>query len=321
MSSLVSVIVPAYNCAGYVAETLQSVLAQDHAEKEVIVVNDGSKDNTLEILRGFGDRIRIIDQKNAGPPAARNAGLAAARGKYIAFVDADDIWVQGKLRAQAEHLDAHSEVAAVFTKWHVWPAEADGSFVQPADICAQHVDGEIDAARSGWLYARLLFDCELLTSSVMVRAAVVQKIGGYDLGLFNGDDYDYWLRISREGTITKLAKVGVLYRSLPGSVSRTPRVTNFEYEVLKRAVQRWGATGPDGSRVDSEALERRLESLQLAHAHTHLHAGDPQIALSVYRSALMRHPSQARLWFRAAQAAFKTVRTSLHAEKRDKRVQ
>lgn len=313
MSSLVSVIVPAYNCAGYVAETLQSVLAQDHAAKEVIVVNDGSKDNTLEILRGFGDRIRIIDQKNAGPPAARNAGLAAARGKYIAFVDADDIWVQGKLLAQAEHLDAHSEVAAVFTKWHVWPAEADGSFVQPADICAQHVDGEIDAARSGWLYARLLFDCEILTSSVMVRAAVVQKIGGFDLGLFNGDDYDFWLRLSREGPITKLAKVGVLYRTLPGSVSRTPRATNFEYEVLKRAVQRWGLVGPDGSTADAAALDRRLEGLQLAHAHSHLHHGDPRVAWQVYRGAIARHPANLRLWANAAMAAAKTWRQASNA--------
>lgn len=308
MSSLVSVVVPAYNCAGYVAETLESVLAQDHANMEIIVVNDGSKDHTMDVLRGFGDRIRVIDQKNAGPPAARNAGLAAAQGKYIAFVDADDIWVQGKLRAQAEHLDGCPEVAAVFTKWHVWPAEADGSFLQPAHICAQHVDGEIDTARSGWLYARLLFDCEILTSSVMVRAAVVQKIGGFDLGLFNGDDYDYWLRISREGPITRLAKVGVLYRSLPGSVSRTPRATNFEYEVLQRALAKWGLTGPDGVSVDSAAIRARFERLELDHAYAHLHHGNPRIALAVYRNVAARHPTQIRHWLNTARAAMKALR-------------
>ncbi len=301
----VTVVIPAYNCAGTVAETLDSVLAQNHAATEVVVVNDGSRDETLQVLRRFGDRIRVIDQPNAGPPAARNTGLRAARGEYIAFLDADDVWVQGKLAAQARHLDANPDVGTVFTDWHVWKPEPDGSFRRRPAIEARHVDDRMDPALSGWLYTRLLFTSELLTSTVMMRASLVQRIGDFDPRLWNGDDYDYWLRASREGKITKLASIGALYRILPDSVSRRPRDINYELEVVKAALDRWGRCGPDGSEADATAVQLRLDELQVAHAHGHLLRGSAELALRTYRQLLARHPMQPRLWLNAARAALK----------------
>jgi len=306
MSTLVTVIVPAYNCAATVAETLESALAQDHRAQEVLVVNDGSTDNTLEVLRGFGDRIRVIDQKNAGPPAARNAGLAGARGDYVAFLDADDVWVQGKLSAQARHLDNNADVSTVFTRWHVWKAGPDGQYQRRPDIESQAVTDAVDGANSGWLYTRLLLDCELLTTTVMLRNSMVKKIGGFDLGLWNGDDYDYWLRASREGKITKLSSIGALYRILPGSVSHRPKPTNYEFEVVSRAVARWGLVGPDGQQADSAQLQRRLDDLEIAHAYGHLLRGDPKVALKAYGQAIAKHPTRANLWINAARAALKS---------------
>jgi glycosyltransferase involved in cell wall biosynthesis len=288
-----------------VAETVDSALAQDHAAKEIIVVNDGSTDDTLQVLARFGDRIRVIDQKNAGPPAARNAGFAAARGDYIAFLDADDVWVQGKLAAQARHLDAHADVGTVFTNWHVWTPDADGRFRRLPEIESRHVDDRVDEANSGWLYHRLLLDSELLTTTVMLRGTMVRRIGGFDPGLWNGDDYDYWLRVSREGRITKLASIGALYRILPNSVSRSPKERNFELEVVQRALQRWGIEGPDGTRADPVAVQRRIESLQLAHGYAHLLRGNPHLALEAYRGALARHPLNLKLWLNAARAALR----------------
>ena len=307
MSTFVSVIVPAYNCAAYVAEAVESALAQDHAAKEVVVVNDGSKDDTLAVLGRFGDRIRVIDQNNAGPPAARNAGLAAARGDYVAFLDADDVWLQGKLSAQVRHLDANSDVGTVFTGWHVWAPRADGRYERPAASGNKRVGDEVDAETSGWLYTQLLFDCALLTTTVMLRRSVIDRIGTFDLTLYNGDDYDYWLRASREGRITKLASIGALYRVVANSVSRVPREIDYEHEVVKRAIGRWGLTGPDGGSANAIAMTLRLESLELAHAYGHLKLGNPRIALSVYRSAISRHPGDLKLWVNAARAAAKSL--------------
>lgn len=307
MPSLVSVIIPAYNCAGTIAETLESVLAQDHGAIEVIVVNDGSKDHTLEVLRGFGDRIRVVDQPNAGPPAARNAGMAAARGDYIAFVDADDIWLQGKVSAQVRHLETHPEVGTVFTEWHIWEPGADGHFTTPPQYQHYLVDDRIDERVSGWIYHQLLLTSELLTSTVLLRRSLAERVGSFDLTLWNGDDYDYWIRLSREAQITKLGSVGVLYRQLPGSVSRTPKDMNFEYELVTRALRRWGSAGPDGRTPDPAVLDQRLRQLQLAHGYAHLKRGKAAIAWQVYRDAALQSPLRATHWINAARAAAKLL--------------
>jgi glycosyltransferase involved in cell wall biosynthesis len=303
--TFVSVIIPAYNAASTVAETVESALAQDHVAKEVIVVNDGSKDDTLAVLQRFGSRIRVVDQPNAGPPAARNNGMAAAQGDYIAFLDADDVWIQGKLAAQARHLDAHPDVGTVFTNWWVWNAEPDGSFRRQPALEARHVTDEVDEPNSGWLYHRLLLESEMLTTTVMIRRSIVQRIGGFDLNLWNGDDYDYWLRLSREGRITRLKSIGALYRILPNSVSRSPKARNFEHEVVSMALQRWGRTGPDGTTCPEDAVRRRLERMELDHAYAHLLRGDAAIAWQGYRNALARHPLQPKLWLNAARAVLR----------------
>lgn len=308
MSRLVSVVIPAYNAAAYVAEAVESALAQDHAEKEVIVVNDGSTDDTLAALARFGNRIRIVDQSNAGPPAARNAGLDAAHGDYIAFLDADDVWIQGKLGAQVRHIEANPDVDTVFTHWHVWPAEADGRFVPPPELIAHHVGDEVDAANSGWLYNRLLFDCQLLTTTVMLRRSAVEAIGRFDPRFWNGDDYDFWLRASRVGKITKLASVSALYRVVPGSVSRKPKPINYEYEVLRTALGRWGAVGPRGERTELQRIERRIAQLNTAHGYAHLQNGDPKVALSAFLGNVKLEPSNPRLWLNIGRAAVALVR-------------
>jgi glycosyltransferase involved in cell wall biosynthesis len=125
---LVSVIVPAYNCGRFVAEAVESALYQDYPAKEVIVVNDGSTDDTLIRLTRFGSAIRVISQKNAGPPAARNTGLREAQGSYIALLDADDVWLPGKLSAQVNYLENHAEVGTVYTAWQLWKPDTNGGF-------------------------------------------------------------------------------------------------------------------------------------------------------------------------------------------------
>jgi glycosyltransferase involved in cell wall biosynthesis len=296
MLPLVSVVMPAYNCAAFVAEAIESALAQDYPNLEILVVNDGSTDDTASVLSRFADRIHVIDVPNGGPARARNTGLEQARGDYIAFLDADDVWIPGKLAAQVEHLQSHPEVGVCYTGWHVWLSDEHGGFVRPAWAAQSLQSPAIDAARSGWIYGRLLFDCELLTTTVMIRASIARETGLFDTALAVGEDYDYWLRLSQARQITRLDCIGALYRVLANSASRTARKVNFEYEVVRTAVNRFGLANPDGSRVDPQALEKRFDRMVLQHGHLHLKQGDPSIAMLAFASGLNRRPWRPSLW-------------------------
>jgi glycosyltransferase involved in cell wall biosynthesis len=308
VAGLVSVIIPAYNAAAYVAEAIDSVLAQDYPLVEVIVVNDGSKDNTLDILKGYGESIRIIDQANAGPPRARNAGLAAVRGEFVAFLDADDIWLPTKLSAQVAHLQAHREVCTVFTRWHVWPPDADGIFRLPAVRQVPVPGGPVVPEYSGWMYTRLLLECHLLTTTVMMRMSMVDEIGGFDVNLFNGDDYDFWLRASRFAKVDQLDGIGAYYRVVEGSVSRKARPVNYERVVIEQAVKRWGLTDAKaGSAMAPAVMQRHLDDLTLQFGFDHLVAGDARVAWNSYAEVLARTPWRLSLWPAAAKALVKRL--------------
>ena len=104
MDALVSVVIPNYNGALYLTEALSSVIAQDYENVQIIVVDDGSSDNSVEVLKTFGTKITLIESENNGASTARNIGISVAKGEYIAFLDSDDIWVTNKLRLQLEYM-------------------------------------------------------------------------------------------------------------------------------------------------------------------------------------------------------------------------
>ena len=304
ISGLVSIVIPAYNCDAYVAEAIGSVLAQDYLNKQIIVVNDGSKDNTLEVLRSFGDSIQVINQVNMGPPKARNSGLTAVCGEFVAFLDADDVWLPGKLSAQVAHMQAHPDVGTVFTNWHVWSVDPDGEFRIPSVTRAPKPGVQIIEKLSGWMYTRLLLECHLLTTTVMMRSALIRKIGGFDINLYNGDDYDYWLRASRVAKIDKLDCIGAFYRAVSGSVSRKARPVNDEKIVIVQALMRWGRRGPDNQELDESTMDQHLEDLTIQFAYSHLLLGDPRIALDNYLEVLKRSPLRTGLWPAFVKAAW-----------------
>lgn len=110
----VSVIIPAFNAEAFIEETLESALSQTLPPREVIVVDDGSTDNTAEIVRGYGKKVHLLEQEHLGVSVARNAALAVAGGEYIALLDADDLWMPEKLEKQVAYLDEHPEIDIVF---------------------------------------------------------------------------------------------------------------------------------------------------------------------------------------------------------------
>ena len=112
---IVSVIIPAYNAERFIPQAIQSVLEQTYQSYEIIVVDDGSTDKTKDILKEFEDKVCCIYQENQGPSAARNAGIKISQGRYICFLDADDIWTPDKLEVQVEFLECHPDISLVFS--------------------------------------------------------------------------------------------------------------------------------------------------------------------------------------------------------------
>lgn len=306
---LISVIVPSYNCARYIAAALDSALNQDYPNKEILVVDDGSTDNSLEVLQTFGNRIRVIQQSNAGAAVARNTGMQAAQGAFIAFLDADDLWLPGKLTAQADYLAVHPEVGMVYSAWQEWHARADGDFdplPNPRVTNAPHSD--ILPEESGWMYNRLLLDCAIHTTTAMIRHTVVQDIGLFDVSLRRGQDYDYWLRVSRITPIHKLTAVLSLYRIHRESITLKPHVANYGYIVIKNALDRWGRTGPDGVVTPKRDVNRVLARMWFGYGYTHYIAGDVALAMNAFQRCIGYRPLWYSGWVYLAKSGIKRLK-------------
>jgi glycosyltransferase involved in cell wall biosynthesis len=180
----VSVVLPTYNRAWCLAEAVDSVLAQEEAGAELIVVDDGSTDDTDRLLAGYGEAIRVLRQENCGVSAARNAGIAAARGGLVAFLDSDDLWLSGKLRAQVDFFAEHPEALICQTE-ELWVK--NGRRVNP---------GRRHRKRGGMIFEPSLELCLVSPSAVMARRELFERIGSFDEALPACEDYDLWLRVS-----------------------------------------------------------------------------------------------------------------------------
>jgi glycosyltransferase involved in cell wall biosynthesis len=206
---LVSVVIPTFNCAKYLSESIDSAVSQTFAEKEVIVVDDGSTDNTKEALEPFKDRIVYIYQDNSGASSARNRGVAQSRGKYIAFLDADDIWLPGKLQKQVDFFERQpGSVKLTYTDWKY--------FFEPPDWHPQRI---LKISAYQGKVARQLFCHDFIyTPTVMIEREFLTSLGPFDRGLTIAEDYDMWLRASASCDFRFLPEVLAAVRMRPESL-------------------------------------------------------------------------------------------------------
>jgi glycosyltransferase involved in cell wall biosynthesis len=175
-----STVIPAYNAERTIAQVVESALAQNYSNQEIIAVNDGSTDNTASILHRYRDRIRIIDQPNRGAAGARNTGIAHAEGKYIAFLDSDDLWLPDKLNKMIAVLDAHPSASLAFSEFAI--------FSKPGVECGHSALGHAPSMRE--LMESLP---PILTSTWVVQKDALERVGGFSES-FRGQGYeDSWM--------------------------------------------------------------------------------------------------------------------------------
>lgn len=180
----VSVIIPTRNRAYFLQQAIGSVLDQTFRDFEVVVVDDGSTDATPYVLQKWKDRIRVVRQESSGVSRARNVGIRAARGRYLSFLDSDDLWLKDKLEVQVRFLDANPHYAVCYTD-EAWVRR--GKRVNPKKSHRKY---------SGWIYDRCLPLCIISPSSALMRRGVLNAVGLFDENLPVCEDYDLWLRVA-----------------------------------------------------------------------------------------------------------------------------
>jgi glycosyltransferase involved in cell wall biosynthesis len=196
----ITVIIPTYNRSQFVVEAVESVLSQTYPDFEVIVVDDGSTDDTVAVLRRFEGRIRLVRQENRGPAAARNRGLSEASGEFIAFLDSDDLWDKRKLERQVSFLEDHPSELICYTD-EIWIRR--GVRVNPRKRHAKW---------DGWIFEKCLPLCIISPSSVMMRRPFFELVGTFDEDFPVCEDYELWLRASARLPIRYLPEKLIIKR-------------------------------------------------------------------------------------------------------------
>ena len=229
----VSVVIPAFNAVDYLDECFASLKTQDAGmTTEILVIDDGSGDDTLEKLQRTPGLI-WMSQSNRGPSAARNRGIGQARGEYIAFLDADDLWPPDKLRQQLALLDRHPDAALCFGDCRQFTHDGP----HPRTLFEEGGYGRSAWGDSAYVpdaYAQLLRNNFITTGSVIVRRRVLEALGGFDESLRLVEDLELWLRIARQHPIVYCDKVCLLRRRHAGNTSREAEAMSLAYlEVLR----------------------------------------------------------------------------------------
>jgi glycosyltransferase involved in cell wall biosynthesis len=220
MKPLVSVVIPNYNYARYVGAAIESVLAQTYQPIEIIVVDNGSTDNSLEVLRAFGKKIQLISQENRGQAGARNRGIEASGGEWIAFCDADDIWLPEKISAQMAIVDRKT-IGLVYAGHTVVDAE-----LRPLR--------EVTPQNRGWVLPFFARDMKAVIpggeSCALIRKECFAKTGVFDLRLSTSSGYDLYRRIAQHYEVEFVPQSLMLYRQHQSNASK--HIEAFEHDVF-----------------------------------------------------------------------------------------
>jgi glycosyltransferase involved in cell wall biosynthesis len=207
---LVSIVLPVYNAGVYLKEAIQSILDQTYTNFELIIINDGSTDDSEKLIKSFtDDRIRYIYQQNTGLAGALNTGLKASNGKYIARQDQDDISLKERLQKQVEFLEKHPNVNLLGTRAQV--------FTDDQKEMKMHDHATVPAI----LHFDLLFDNPFVHSSVMFRKESIEQIGYYNDDRSYFEDYELWSRFVLKGKVANLRDVLVYYRHHEQGLSKS----------------------------------------------------------------------------------------------------
>ncbi|MCX7590743.1 MAG: glycosyltransferase family 2 protein [Kiritimatiellae bacterium] len=282
MSPAVSVVIPTFNCARFLGEAVESALRQTFEDCEVVVVDDGSTDETPSVLAGFGSRIRVIRQKNLGAAAARNTGIRETHGPFLAFLDADDRWKPEKLRRQMEVLEREQDFPIVHTDSSV--IDEQGRIITPSA-------NQQRQSHSGMVFEEFFVNpvSVVLTSSVVVARKCLDAVGGFDTHFPILQDLHLFLRLAMKYSIFYIPEPLVEYRMRRGSLTRSNVVQNIlEHErIITTIVEQY----PDYFRSRCDLVRRAWLNHHFHSARALFHHGAIRESRPHFYKSLFRRPT------------------------------
>jgi len=218
----ISVVIPAYNAESTILETIKSVQQQTFSDLEIIVINDGSTDQTLKLLRGIEDyRLKVFSYENGGLPLARNRGIFHATGEFISFIDADDLWTSDKLESQFFALQKKPKAGVAYS----WTTSfVDGKKKAIFPYKPIYYEGNV--------YNKLLINNIISNgSNILIRKQVIDSVGQFDSSLKSCEDWDFYIRAAAQWNFVLVPKHQILYRQSASAM--TSKVEIIEQEALK----------------------------------------------------------------------------------------
>ncbi len=277
--SLVSVVIPAYNSADYTVETVESVMAQTYRNFEVIVVNDGSTDNTHLVLEPYRGRLQYIYKENGGACSARNVGIRKAKGEYIAFLDCDDLWLPEKLEYSVAKLKSDEQIGFVCTSSFL--IDTDGATTGKTLF-------KVDLQNA---YVNLLNENFVVAPTVVMKRECLETVGLFDESIFIPADWDLWLRLAKRFRIGFIDKPLSKYRQSSNYTFRNVDqfISEFNY-VLEKHI---------GSSEDISELQRlQIEKHgKYTCAMAYFKAGQNRNARSMLREVMRIAPGDLKAYF------------------------
>jgi len=276
MPRLVSAVIPTFNRARDVCIAIRTALEQTYPAEsiEVIVVDDGSTDDTAEVLRReFGDRIRYLPKANGGVSSARNHGLAAARGEYLALLDSDDEWLPDHVAAQVEYLERRPDFGMVLTDVALMDAQRQDFAVFRRRKCLPE-DGRV----LRWVLSNPVF----VPASATFRRAVYEDVGGFDESLRTAEDLDFHLRVALRWSIGVIERP--LTRAMRGhhGLSALAQTLGDDLAVVERLIERHGHA------IGQRDIDSALVQARARYARGKLYGGDVAGALRCAASSVAR---------------------------------
>lgn len=253
---LISVIIPVFNGERTVLETVHSVLEQTFTDFELIVIDDGSSDHTLKLLETIEDRrMQIFSYENGGLPVARNRGIERARGQYITFIDADDLWTPTKLADQLSALQKNPEAGLAYS-WTLTMDDQTGA-LHPGKFVS--FEGDV--------YGQMLLSNFIASgSNAMLTAEAIANVGEFDPTLTSCEDWDYWLRVAARWPFIVVPKPQILYRQSSSAMSSKVDVMERNHMIVHRRA--FKVAPPHLQSLESHSLANEYQFLaQLALTH------------------------------------------------------